>query len=194
MSDNDGARPRPGGVPGTTRLYRRATWAVLRVLGSIAVVLTAYYLLPLDRTSAWGVTLLVIGLVVFIGLVAFQVRAITRSPFPGLQAVEALALSIPLFLVLFASTYFVMERQSAGSFGAPLTRTDALYFTVTVFSTVGFGDITAKSEAAREVVTGQMVADLLFLGLGVKAVTSAVGRGRQRRQRPQDDRGPQSSR
>jgi hypothetical protein len=28
----------------------------------------------------------------------------------------------------------------------PLTRTDALYFSVTVFSTVGFGDITAKSQ------------------------------------------------
>jgi hypothetical protein len=34
-----------------------------------------------------------------------------------------------------------MERASAASFTEPLTRTDALYFSVTVFSTVGFGDI-----------------------------------------------------
>jgi hypothetical protein len=33
-----------------------------------------------------------------------------------------------LFLVLFASTYFLMERASAASFTQPLTRTDALYF------------------------------------------------------------------
>jgi hypothetical protein len=41
-----------------------------------------------------------------------------------------------------------------------LTRTDALYFTVTVFSTVGFGDITAASQSARLVVTAQMLLDL----------------------------------
>jgi voltage-gated potassium channel len=37
-----------------------------------------------------------------------------------------------------------MAKLAPHSIGAPLTRTDALYFTVTVFSTVGFGDITAK--------------------------------------------------
>jgi hypothetical protein len=47
-------------------------------------------------------------------------------------------------------------------FAGPLTRTDALYFTVTVFPTVGFGDITARSETARIVVTGQMIADLVI--------------------------------
>ena len=46
----------------------------------------------------------------------------------------------------------------AASFTEPLTRADALYFTVTVFSTVGFGDITAKSETARVVLIVQMLA------------------------------------
>ena len=49
-----------------------------------------------------------IGLAVFIGLVAFQVRSIIRSRFPGLRAIEALATSVPLFLLLFASAYVVM--------------------------------------------------------------------------------------
>ena len=52
--------------------------------------------------------MLVIGLVALIGLIAFQVRTIIASPFPGLRAVEALATSIPLFLLLFAATYDVM--------------------------------------------------------------------------------------
>jgi hypothetical protein len=51
-----------------------------------------------------------------------------------------------------------MAGMSASAFGERLTHTDGLYFTVTVFSTVGFGDITAKSQAARLVVTGQMIA------------------------------------
>ena len=42
----------------------------------------------------------------------------------------------------------------------PLTRADALYFAVTVFSTVGFGDITPESEAARVVLIVQMLGDL----------------------------------
>ena len=69
----------------------------------------------------------------------WEVRAIAGARYPGLRAAEALGLILPLFLVLFAAAYFVMERVPAASFTEPLTRTDALYFAVTVFSTVGFG-------------------------------------------------------
>jgi len=116
--------------------------------------------------------------VVFVGVMVWEVRAIAGSRYPGLRAAETLGLILPLFLVLFASTYFVMERASAASFTEPLTRTDALYFTVTVFSTVGFGDITAKSETARVVLIVQMLADLAFLGAGIRVLLGAVQRGR----------------
>ena len=141
-----------------------------------------YYLLPLDHSSTpFAVTTLVIGLVVFIGLIVFQVRSILRSQFPGLRAIEALATSVPLFLLLFAGAYVVMAAMSRSNFGEPLTHTDALYFTVTVFSTVGFGDITAKTETARLVVTGQILADLLVIGVGLRVIVGAVGRSRQQR-------------
>jgi len=154
--------------------------AALRIVGSTAALVAIYYALPLTNASTWAaVTILVIGLVLFIGLAALQVRAIIRSPFPGLRAVEALATSVPLFLLLFASSYVAMAAMSAGNFGARLTHTDGLYFTVTVFSTVGFGDITAKTQAARLVVTGQMIADLVILGLAIKIITGAVSRRRQ---------------
>ena len=58
-----------------------------------------------------------------------------------------------------------------------LTRTDALYFTVTVFTTVGFGDITATTQAARLIVTVQMILDLGVLGLGIRVFLGAVQRG-----------------
>ena len=147
--------------------------------------MTIYYLLPFDRTSTGGAAaILVLGLVLLIGLVAFQVRSIIRSRFPALRAVEALATSVPLFLLLFAGCYLVLSTISARSFGQSLTHTDALYFTVTVFSTVGFGDITAKTEAARLVVTSQMIADLLIIGLGIRVILGAVARSRQ--QQPAD--------
>ncbi len=180
MTDN--ANPEPVAQPEAEPARRIIVRAVLRAVGSTAALVAIYYLLPLDRSSTWvAVTILAIGLVVLIGLVAFQVRWIVTSPFPGLRGVEALATSIPLFLLLFASTYVVMTAISASNFSEPLTRTDALYFTVTVFSTVGFGDITAKTEAARLVVTGQMIADLVTIGLAVKVIVGAVKRGRQQR-------------
>jgi voltage-gated potassium channel len=154
--------------------------AVLRIVGSAAALVALYYALPLDHSSPGAaVTMLVTGLVVFAGLVAFQVRAILRSPFPGLRAIEALTTSVPLFLLLFASTYVVMATMSASNFGGRLTHTDGLYFAVTVFSTVGFGDITAKTQAARLVVTGQMIADLVILGVAIKIILGAVSRRRQ---------------
>jgi hypothetical protein len=159
--------------------------ALLRAVGSTVVLVAIYYLLPLDRSSAWAaVTMLAVGLVVLVALVAFQVRSIVGSPFPGLRAVEALATSVPLFLLLFAGTYLVMAAISAGNFTQPLTHTDALYFTITVFATVGFGDITARTEAARLVVSGQMIADLVIIGLGARIIVGAVRLGRQRQ--PED--------
>ena len=84
-------------------------------------------------------------------------------------------------MLLFATTYFVMAHSNPHAFGVPLSRTDAMYFSSTVFTTVGFGDITAKSEAARLVVTVQMWLDLAFLGLVLRVVTEAIKYSRQHR-------------
>ena len=83
-------------------------------------------------------------------MIVLQVWGITRARCPGLRAVEALALTAPLFLVMFAGVYVVVAQDNAANFSThELTRTDALYFTLTVLSTVGFGDITATSQSAR---------------------------------------------
>jgi hypothetical protein len=160
----------------------RITWTVVRVTASITVLVTLYYLLPLDHSSTpAAVTMLLIGLAGFIALVIFHARLIIRSPFPGLRAIESLATSVPFFLLLFAATYVVLAALSVSNFGEHLSHTDGLYFTVTVFSTVGFGDITAKTQLARLVVTGQMIADLIILGIAIKVIVGAVKRGRAER-------------
>ncbi|MGW7682007.1 potassium channel family protein [Kribbella sp. NPDC054772] len=168
--------------------FGRVAWALLRVAVVAAALVALYYALPLDHASTFtAVTILVVGLAAFIALVTAQVLMILRSPFPAVRAVESLGTSVPLFLLLFASTYVVMAARSASSFGEHLTHSEALYFTVTVFSTVGFGDITAKSDAARMVVTGQMIADLIVFGVAIKVVVGAVQRGRQRKAAPRPD-------
>jgi len=177
----DGARDasgQPHGQAAAQVSAGRIAWTALRSAGSAAGLVALYYLLPLDHSSTpAAVTQLLIGLAGYIALLVVHVRLITRSPVPGLRAIETLATSIPLFLILFAGTYVVLAAQSPAAFGGQLSHTDGLYFSVTVFSTVGFGDITAKAETARLVVTGQMIADLIYFGVAIKVITGAVRRG-----------------
>jgi voltage-gated potassium channel len=176
------------------RRRRLIFWAVPRGLLTTTVLVVLYYMLPLDRPwDADTAVRLLVGLLVFAGITAWQVRAIAGSRYPALRAAEALGLILPLYLLLFASTYFVMERASAATFTQPLTRTDALYFTVTVFSTVGFGDITPRSEAARIVLIVQMLGDLAVLGAGIRILLQAVQRGRQQRSDTGGGAGPAAS-
>jgi voltage-gated potassium channel len=161
--------------------WRDITRSLLRAVGSVVAFVTVYYLLPLDTAHRWvAMTILVVGLLLLVVLVVHGIRSILKSPFPELRAIEALALTVPLFLVLFASGYAVMDRIAPASFTATMTHTDALYFTVTVFSTVGFGDISARSEAARLVVTIQMIMDLVVIGVAIQAIVGAARHGRER--------------
>ncbi len=176
-------KPTPGsGTPGETGpTYRAIVKAVLRAMVSTVALVVIYYALPLDHSSTFvAATTLVVGLVALIALVSVQIHWIIQSPFPGLRALEALATSLPLFLLLFASTYLVMSAIATSDFNQPLTHTDALYFTVTTFSTVGFGDIVATAQTTRLIVTGQMIVDLVILGVGAKVILGAITRGRQR--------------
>ncbi len=161
---------------------RLAIIAILRTGLTIALVVAIYFFLPLDHSSSVGVVAeLAIGILVLAGIIAWQVRSIVGSDHPTSRAVEALALSVPLYVLLFATTYFLMARGNHATFGEPVSRTDALYFSTTVFTTVGFGDITAKTEAARLSVTIQMWLDLVFLGLVLRMVVNAVKFNQQRR-------------
>jgi voltage-gated potassium channel len=171
-----------GGLPAGRR-RRIIIIGLLRALAITAAVVAAYYLLPLDRLA--GVPLgfsFVAGLVVLTAMSVYQFRAIINASYPAIRAIEALAATAPLFLVLFAAIYFLTAQADLNNFNVhSLTRTDALYFTVTVFTTVGFGDIVATTQVARLVVTVQMILDLVVLGLGVRVFLGAVQRGRQQK-------------
>ena len=156
--------------------------ASLRALATTTALVVLFYVLPLDRRSnAWAVTQLVLGLAVVAGIVMWQVREIVRAEFPHIRAIQALSMAVPFYILTFAAAYFLIAGSAPTNFAQPLSRTDALYFTITVLSTVGFGDITPKSEIARVVVTVQMVANLVLLGLGLRTLLGAAQLGRQRR-------------
>lgn len=164
------------------RSQRRRVIALglLRALLSAIVLVTLYFIVPLEWVDTLPVGLsLIVAALILTGVTVWQVLAIIRSPDPGIRAVEALAVIAPVYLLLFAGAYFLMERNAPGTFSSPLTRMDALYFTVTIFSTVGFGDISAVSQSARVLVTVQMILNLIVLGAGVRLLTIAVKHGRE---------------
>jgi voltage-gated potassium channel len=156
--------------------------ALLRALLTTTVLVALYYLLPIDDDWHLSSALrMVLGLALFVAVLIWQIRKVLTSKQPGIRAIEALAVTVPLFLLVFASTYFLMSVHGSGSFSQDhLTRTDTLYLAVTIFSTVGFGDISAISQSARLVVTFQMLLDLVILGVGINAFVSTARLGRKR--------------
>ena len=161
---------------------RRVLRSLLRATLTSTVLVVLYYRLPLTGAfEASTVALLLAGLALFAGVITWQIRAILRSNYPGLRAIEALAAAIPLFLLVFAAAYVTLADAQPSAFSEPLSRTDALYFTITVFSTVGFGDITPVATPARVVAMVQMLGDLVVVGLVLRVMLGAVKEGRERR-------------
>jgi len=157
--------------------------SLLRAASSTTLLVLVYYTIPLDRplspTSWIGLAL---GLLAFAAVIAWQVRAIVGSDVPRLRAIQAVAIGLPIPLLLFASTYLRVSRISPDSFSEVLDRTDALYFTVTVFTTVGFGDIAPRSDLARILTMIQMFTGLVVVGLVAKILLGAVHTAVQRRE------------
>ena len=154
-------------------------------------LLLTYYLLPLgDGAPRMTPTTLLVALVVVVALLTWQVQTIRTATYPRLRAIETTAFTLPLFLLLFAAAYFATSSTSPASFSEGLDRTDALYFAVTVFATVGFGDIHAVSQGARVLVTIQMIGDLLLIGVVAHVILGAVRSGLRRQEsgaQPEDE-------
>ena len=110
-------------------------------------------------------------------MLAWQLRRVLKADRPALRAVQALGGAIPLFLLTFSALYLSLSEASTSQFSEPLNHTGALYLAITVFSTVGFGDITPQSDLARIVTSIQMLLDLVVIGAVVRLLTTAAKAG-----------------
>ncbi|MFF4587855.1 potassium channel family protein [Streptomyces sp. NPDC001388] len=154
---------------------RRLLLSVVRSAVAVVLWVVVYYLMPLDHGLDIGAAIaLVVCLVLFAGVVVWQIRAVTTSRYPRLRAIETLSTAGPVFLVIFSAAYVLLSENQADSFSETLGRTDALYFTVTVFATVGFGDITPVTGTARVLTMVQMLADLILVGMVARILLGAV--------------------
>ncbi len=142
------------------RRHRRRKMIRTGVAVAVAwiLVIGIYYVLPFtDLTSGETVVRLVLGIVAFVVVLAWQLRRIKQDDLPELRAIRALGVIIPVLLVVFAAVYLSLDEASTTHFSEPINHTGALYLTITVFSTVGFGDITPETDLARAIVSFQTV-------------------------------------
>jgi len=168
--------------------------AVMRVTLTLVALILFYCLAPI-RTHAHFQPLarLIAGLIVLGVVVAFQIRGILSAKHPEIRAAESIVTAIGLFIVASALMDLAISYHDPHSFTERLDRITAMYFVITVVATVGFGDITARSDPARLVVTVQMLLNLtlivviarVFIGLARRSLSE-----RQTEQWPSDRPGP----
>ncbi|HEY1295272.1 MAG TPA: ion channel [Chloroflexota bacterium] len=141
---------------------------VARLIASTAILLAVYALLPIEGiTTPDTVGRLVIVLIALPLVFAWQIHAIKSAKYPDLRATEAVIGAVTIFVILFALLYLGLGLSDPANFSQSLDRISAIYFTVTVLSTVGFGDISAQSDVSRLLVTIQMLLDLALIAIVV---------------------------
>ena len=171
--------PRPWTELNRRQRRREVTRTVIAVALTWALLFGIYYVIPFtDLTSGESLVRLVLGIAAFAVVLAWQLRRVMHADLPVLRAIQALGGTIPLFLLTFAALYLSLSQASTTHFSEPLNHTGAIYLAITVFSTVGFGDITPEGDLARIVLSIQMLLDLVVIGAVVRLLTTAAKTGR----------------
>jgi hypothetical protein len=146
----------------------------LTIVLAWVVMVGAFYVLPIGRESELrAVVRIAVDVALISSVFAWQIGRISRAELPELRAIEALGIVVVLFLVLFSGVYLALSNNTS-AFTQSLDHTRALYFTISVFSTVGFGDITPRTDTARLIVSAQMLLDLVVIGAGVRLIFNAA--------------------
>lgn len=156
---------------------------LLRMVVTILILLIGYAFLPIEQSTSMqtAVIIAVLLVMVFFSVVYFrQVRRILHSEWPLLAGAQAVVLIFTGFILGFAFVYLVISTGEPSAFTAPLNRVSAVYFTVIILSTVGFGDITPTGSLGQIIVTVQMLAGLTLLATTVRLVLGLARRADRR--------------
>lgn len=165
-------------LPSDEKLAKEQVKGAVRLLLVTLVLSVLYLLMPLQTEFAWAG--LLIGLVALACIAPFaykRAQAVSRSRHPLFAAAESILMVVAMLVFGFSSVYLAVNRN-VGQFEGLETRIDALYFTVTTLSTVGYGDVHATGQSARLLVTLQILFDLSLLAVSVRLLLGAARQGR----------------
>ncbi|WP_426565731.1 potassium channel family protein [Angustibacter sp. McL0619] len=156
-------------------------WAILGTIAVLVAVSLVYAYVPwtdYEPKSSFVVALaFAVGVVGSAGLVFWQITRYRSGRGRGAEQLRGLFTAMWIAVLFFSAVYFIMAANDPGQMSGLHTRLDAVYFTLSTASTVGFGDITASGQAARAIVCLNIVFNLVVLALAVTAIRE--GRHRQ---------------
>lgn len=142
-----------------------------------ALIIVIYLMVPIPSgdDSVWFLiaSLVVCGLI-YMAAAAWATLRITKSSRPVSTGVVSLAVMVTALVVVFALAYVSLSMANPDNFNVPLDKISALYFTMTILSTVGFGDIHAQTHLAMILVMIQMVVGLTLLTVVVRVLMTAI--------------------
>ena len=154
----------------------------VRIVATSVAMFALYAVLPVPGASGAVALLgLIAGLLAFTILVTWQIFTIVGAKHPVLRAIEVATFALPLLVVVFAYVYLWISQSNPGAFSEELDRMGAVYYTVSVVSTVGFGDISAVTDGTRLVVTLQMLLDFALIAGFARLVIIATLTGLRRK-------------
>ncbi|GEL22201.1 membrane protein [Pseudonocardia sulfidoxydans NBRC 16205] len=150
---------------------------IVRTLVSAGLVVIAYYVAPFGENvmtgDAWlrgGLLAIVLALLVLV--VGRRVDQELQTPNPARAG--PLLVALVAGVVTFALADLVVATTMPGQFVDLRTKTDALYFSLTTLTTVGYGDVHAEGQVARGLVVAQLVFDVAVLATAARALVGTA--------------------
>ena len=155
-------------IPHALHLPRRFVWflAVAAVLGPGSYVAFPEGLRSDIAAQSDGLYLLIIGsmLLSFSALiVAVVVKGIRSGRYLGITGVVIMLPALLNLVSVFAWAYWVPSDASGSCLNDPVGKLDALYFSLTTFTTTGFGDLAPVTTLCRAVATMQMITTFVIV-------------------------------
>jgi hypothetical protein len=148
-------------------IEKEARSAISRIALAIASVVVAgviYAAAPMTGDLWWLAAITgPLSALLLIPLAFLASRRILASDDPFFTIGYAVVVSLAVLVLGFSTTYYSLEHHDPAQFESLETKLDAVYFSVTTLSTVGFGDVHATGQLGRGIVVAQVAADFLFV-------------------------------
>ncbi|MET0929304.1 MAG: potassium channel family protein [Aeromicrobium sp.] len=147
-----------------------------RPLWSLVGLLVAYFAVPLDWNGSTASIVLGLALtsagLVLLGWMMVAELLHMRAGDAG-RATGPLMILLALLVMTFSLAFYLVDLLSPRQMAGLSTRTDALYFTLSTMTTIGYGDVHAEGQVARALVCGLIVFNVVV----VASLLRAHGRG-----------------
>ena len=141
----------------------------------VTLMVALYFTVPLSGHLHVGVVLRGVGtLLGLAALAAMMVVQLRRHVDDFDRRADGLVVGIVSVVLVFALSFYLLVRAQPGQVEGLQTRLDALYFTMSTLTTVGYGDIHAAGQTARILVLVQMGFNVVFVAATASLLSTRV--------------------